>query len=251
MHTTFCFLGPGKLQDNPKLSRESLIRQSVGSCIETGDIGGALNEALKYTDIRYIDNIKSSAKKLKRPDGKSFQAAHMLKQKYDIQDKFLIYDINDGTDGSIPFVLNSSRQKVDLLHNLDRYGSHPLDEETVHLDVLHNHAKGWKTCTLSYYDIRLRELVRLATMETPTEDKDCCKLFFTDINKMLQEKICKDQNRESSSYVLNPYHLKEDEHGGNKIGMRDVFGETFVNERTSSCEFHSDHSVKNHLKIPK
>ena len=66
----------------------------------------------------------------------------MLKQKYNIQDKFLIYDINDGTDGSIPFVLNSSRQKVDLLHNLDRDGSHPLAEKTVHLDVLHSHAKG-------------------------------------------------------------------------------------------------------------
>ena len=98
-----------KLQDNPKLSRESLIRQSVGSYVETGDISGALNEALKYTDTRYIDNIKSSVKKPKRPDWHSFQAVHMLKWKYDIQDKFLIYDINDGTDGSIPFVLNSSR----------------------------------------------------------------------------------------------------------------------------------------------
>ena len=74
----------------------------------------------------------------------------MLKRNYDIQDKFRIYNINDGTDGSIPFVLNSSRQKVDLLHILDRDGSHPLAKETVHLDVLHSHTKGWKTYTLSY-----------------------------------------------------------------------------------------------------
>ena len=120
-----------KLQDNPKLSRESLTRQSFGSYIETGYISVALNEALKYTDTRYTDNIKSSVKKLKRPDGHSFQGVYMLKQKYDIQDKFLIYDINDETDGNIPFVLNSSRQKVDLLHNLDRNGSHPYAEETV------------------------------------------------------------------------------------------------------------------------
>ena len=172
----------------------------------------------------------------------------MLKQKYNIQDKFFIYDINDGTDGSIPFVLNSSRQKVDLLHNLDRDGFHLLAEETVDLDVLHSHAKGWKTYTLSYYDIRLKELVCLASMETLTEDKDCCKLFFTNINKMLEEKICGDQNIESSSYVFNPYHLKDDEHGENKIGMQDVFAEAFVNELTSSCEFHLDHSVKNHKK---
>ena len=64
------------------------------------------------------------------------------------------------------------------------------------------------------------------------EDKDCCKLFFTNINKILQEKICEDQNIWSSSYILYPHHLKDDEHGGNKFGMRDVFGETLVNERT-------------------
>ena len=61
---------------------------------------------------------------------------------------------------------------------------------------------------------------------------------------MLQEKICEDQNIESSSYVFNPYHLKGDEQGGNKIGMQDVFGEALVNERTSSCEFHLDQSEK-------
>ena len=158
-----------KLQDNPTLSRESLIKQSVDSYVEAGDISGALNEALKYTDTRYIDNIKSSVKKLKRPDEHSFQAVHMLKQMYD-----------------------SSRQKVDLLHNLDRDGSHPLAEETVHLDVLHSHTKGWKTYTLSYYDIRLKELVRLTSMEISTDDKDCCKLFFSNVNKMLQEKIYED-----------------------------------------------------------
>ena len=51
-------------------------------------------------------------------------------------------------------------------------------------------------------------------METPTEDKDCWKLFFTNINKMLQEKICEDQNIESSSYIFNPYHFKDDGHDG-------------------------------------
>ena len=35
------------LQDNPKLSRESLIRQSVVRYVETGDISGSLTEALE------------------------------------------------------------------------------------------------------------------------------------------------------------------------------------------------------------
>ena len=46
---------------------------------------------------------------------------------------------------------------------------------------------------------------------------------------MLQKKAWKDQSIVSSSYVFNPYHLKN---GGKKIGMRDVFGEVFVNECT-------------------
>ena len=93
--------------------------------------------------------------------------------------------------------------------------------------------------------MRLKELVRLATTEPPTEDKDCCNLFFTNINKMLQKKTWEDQSIVPSSYVFNSYHLKN---GGNKIGMRDVFGEVFANECTSSCEFHLDRSVKNHKK---
>ena len=52
----------------------------------------------------------------------------------------------------------------------------------------------------------------------------------------------------SSEYVFNPYHIKDEEHGGKKLGMKAVLGETFVNERTLSCEFHMEQSVKNHKK---
>ena len=63
-------------------------------------------------------------------------------------------------------------------------------------------------------------------------------------------KFLKNENGlESSNYVFNPYHIKDDENGGNKLGMKAVLGEAFVNERTSSCEFHLDQSVKNHKKF--
>ena len=73
-----------KLKITQELSRESLNIQSIGSYVETGNIVGALNEALKYADTRYICNIKYSVKKLKRPDRHGFQVVHMLKQTYDI-----------------------------------------------------------------------------------------------------------------------------------------------------------------------
>ena len=68
------------------------------------------------------------------------------------------------------------------------------------------------------------------------------------INKKLQEYICDEEGLETSEYVFNPYHIKDDKHGGNKLGMKAVFGETFVNERTSRCEFHMEQSVKNQKK---
>jgi len=220
----------------------------VGEFVEKGNMEAAAAEAAKYTDTKYIENLKSIEKRARRPDGHSFKAVEVLKSKYQNQDKYLIYKLNDGSDGSIPFVLKSSLKKVEMMKNLDKDGTHPLSTETIHLDVLHSHTKGWKTYTLSYYDQILRQMVKVATMECPTEDKKCCKLFFTVINEMLQEYTCDKESIVESSYVLNPYHLKDDENGGNKIGMREVLGEAFVNERTSSCEYHFDASVKVHKK---
>ena len=53
---------------------------------------------------------------------------------------------------------------------------------------------------------------------------------------------------ETNEYVFNPYQITDDKHGGSKLGMKAVFSETFVNERTLSCAFHMEQSVKNHKK---
>ena len=53
---------------------------------------------------------------------------------------------------------------------------------------------------------------------------------------------------ETKEYVFNPYHITDDKHGGNKLGMKAVLSETFINERTLSCPFHMEQSVKNHKK---
>ena len=49
--------------------------------------------------------------------------------------------------------------------------------------------------------------------------------------------------------MFNTYHLKDDEAGGNKIGMRNVLGANFVEKRTSSCLYHFDQSVVRHKKM--
>ena len=53
------------------------------------------------------------------------------------------------------------------------------------------------------------------------------------------------------NYSFNHFRLKDDENGGNKIGMANVLGKKFVEECTSSCEYHIQESVKRHSKYIK
>ena len=78
------------------------------------------------------------------------EANRLSKERFHDEDPYLIFDFNDDQDGSVPYVMKSSRLKVSILRKLDRDGSHPLAKETVHLDVLHSRTKGWKTYTISY-----------------------------------------------------------------------------------------------------
>ena len=67
-----------------------------------------------------MDNVKQKSKQSRRPDGHSFQAVKILKEKFDGDDNFLIYDYNDGSDGNSEFVVKSSRLKVNFLLNLKK-----------------------------------------------------------------------------------------------------------------------------------
>ena len=102
--------------------------------------------------------------------------------------------------------------------------------------------KEWMTTRLKM-DIQsgkrnmISSLIRLAVMEAMTENHEYCAIFFQKINEMLTS-LSREQDPQAEEVVFNPFHLKDDEHGGNKIGMVTVFGEDFVRNRTSSCEYH-------------
>ena len=108
-----------KFQSYPKILRESFIRQSTGSFVEKGDLENGLREARNLTDTRFIG-----------------------------KDKYLIYEMDDGSQTNEPFAFNSSKRKVKILRNLDKDGVHPLASKTVYLDVLHSYTKRWKTFIL-------------------------------------------------------------------------------------------------------
>ena len=44
-----------------------------------------------------------------------------------------------------------------------------------------------------------------------------CSLFFQKINEMLTAHA-REKDANAEEVVLNPFHLKDDEHGGNKTG---------------------------------
>ena len=122
----------------PRVTREGLIRQQVQNSLENGGFDKAVGTARQFSDTTYIDNVRRKVKNTRRPDGHSFNAVQILKNSFEKEDKFLIYDFNDGSDGSLPFVLKSSKRKVEVLNNLNMDGNHRLSTETVHLDVLHS-----------------------------------------------------------------------------------------------------------------
>ena len=109
-----------------------------------------------------------------------------------------------------------------------------MSSECLFLDVLifgsHSRCKSWKTYTLSYTDSILKELVKLITMET--ENAEYCKF-----------------NNNKESFKFNLAHMKYDEHPGNQIAIKKVFGVKFYQERTSSCEYHINKSVEKHNKF--
>ena len=89
----------------------------------------------------------------RRPHDHSFEAVAVLKKNYKSQDNYLIYKMDDGSETNEPFIFKSSKRKAKIIRNLDKDGAHALASKTMYLDVFHSYTKGWKTYTLSYYDI--------------------------------------------------------------------------------------------------
>ena len=113
----------------PKLTRESIVRQEVQSLLEKKNYKIAVELLQKYTDTGYIDNIRKRTLVSRRPEGHSFKTVKILKDKFDTEDKYLIFEFSDGSDGRGSYVINSIKKKVELIVNLDKDGSHWLSTE--------------------------------------------------------------------------------------------------------------------------
>ena len=98
----------------------------------------------------------------------------------------------------------------------------------------------------SYYDSVHKKVVKVVTKESKHKYSDYCDFFLTLINEMLQSFASEKGN---PVRPFNPTFLQCGEHISNYKGIEAVFGNTFLEERTASCECHFDKSANKHQRL--
>ena len=130
------------------VTRESFIRQKVQQELEEHSFRDAVETAKSLTDKTFIDNIRRKEKSRRRPDGHCFETVKLLQKTYEQEARFLLYLYSNSA--TLPYVIKSSRLKLQLHQNLDMDGNHRLSKETVYLDVLRS---WWDSLTYFEYKV--------------------------------------------------------------------------------------------------
>ena len=92
----------------------------------------------------------------------------------------------------------------------------------------------------------LKKMVKLVTKESKQESSGYCELFLTLSNEMLESFASEKGN---PVRPFNPTILQCDEHISKYKRKEAVFGNTFFEKRTASCEYHFDKSVNKHQRL--
>ena len=90
--------------------------------LETGGFSKAVDAAKQFMDTTYIDYVRRKFKNIRRSDGHCLKVVQVLQRSFENEDKFLIFDYNDGSDCSSAFTLKLSKRKVE--NNLNMNGNH-------------------------------------------------------------------------------------------------------------------------------
>ena len=88
-------------------------------------------------------------------------------------------------------------------------------------------------------------MVKLVTKESKQGKSDCCEVFLTLINEMLQSFASEKGNQLGPSIQ----QFCSDEHISNYKRIEAVFEKTFFEKRTTSCEYHFDNSVNKYQRV--
>lgn len=181
------------------------------------------------------------------PRNQSFESLALYREDLVKKDPFLIYKINQHAfNGDPDYVFKSAREMAQLALQMDQNNTveNPLMNEEAYFDGAHKRCIGFKTLGLFVYHPALRKILKLASMEVRSEDTVNIALFFKLFNEILSKV-------NGSPIAFNPKGIMVDEAGGNFQGIRQVFGQDYLDEKVVSCQLHFKKNVHNKsFRIP-
>ena len=128
----------------------------------------------KVGNVKALSNEKIKQKKVLQPDGVGFKAIKELKAYTDLQDPFLIHNINDSQQS----IFKTSTSEMKFALEVDFEGDHFLKDEYCHLDGNHKRVREFVTLTARVYHPLLRKQLVLATMNYKHEDSNYVAEFW-------------------------------------------------------------------------
>ena len=164
----------------------------------------------------------------------SIEAVVELKKGSDEIDKYYIYEVNNSAMNNLPdYVIKSSSTVLRFAIQMDQSGpQNILQDEDCYFDGSYSRCKDFVSLGLWLRHPSMRRIVKLAGMETKKEDTVSITIFFKKFNEMLQRITQKED------YMFNPKNIMMDEAGANFAGVKNVFGQKFVDEKCITCQWH-------------
>ena len=103
------------------------------------DVKDVYEKAQGYAAYKKLQNVKQKVVESINPLGHSFDAIATIKEAADKVDKFLIFRAEDGSlsESENTFVFRSSREKVEMMYQMQRGSGSSLAEQYCFLDAKH------------------------------------------------------------------------------------------------------------------
>ena len=137
----------------------------------------------KVGNVKALSNEKVKQKKVLKPDGVGFKAIKELKAYTDLQDPFLIPNINDSQQS----IFKTSTSKMKIALEMYFEGDHFLKDEYCHFDGNHKRVREFVTLTASVYHPLLRKQLVLATMNCKHGDSNYVVEFCRKFNEAFRK----------------------------------------------------------------
>lgn len=178
------------LKENKQLKPVQIPNQTITRMIdEDNDWDEITNRARELNDLRKVSHLKHALKRKVNSHGHSFDAVAKLREKAQKKDPFFIHSYNsrDMNPSKPTYVFKSSTTSLHIVLKMDQSKDHFMREEYCFFNGTHSRCHGLKTLTLWTYQPLLRKVVKLATMDCDSENKECISLFWTLWNNALAE----------------------------------------------------------------